>query len=185
MHDRLTASHRSILASAVAALLVAGACSAGTGGASTPVSATPPASAAVAAASGSGGSGGTTYTVATTTVGSLGPFLTGEDGRTLYILTKDSTNTTTCTGGCATAWPPFTLDAGEHAVAGAGVSGTIGTFARPDGSTQVTYDGMPLYYFSGDSKAGDTNGQGLQGVWFVALAAGNGPAPSASSNYGY
>lgn len=184
MHDSSPASRRSILA-AVAALLIAGACSAGTGGAPTPAPATAAPSTAAAAPSSATGGGGSTYTVAAATVGSLGPFLTGDSGRTLYILTRDSRDTTTCTGGCAGAWPPFTLDPGERASAGAGVTGTIGTFKRPDGTTQVTYDGMPLYYYAGDAKAGDTNGQGLQGVWFVALAAGTAPAPSASSNYGY
>jgi hypothetical protein len=68
----------------------------------------------------------------------------------------------------------------------------LGTSARPDGSTQVTYAGHPLYYFSGDSAAGDAKGQGLNGVWFIATADGmlptgsGGPSPTPSSGgYGY
>jgi predicted lipoprotein with Yx(FWY)xxD motif len=73
-----------------------------------------------------------------------------------------------CTAGCAQAWPPFTLDAGEQVKAGAGITGTFTTFARPDGSMQVAYKSAPLYYYASDAKAGDVTGQGVGGVWFVA-----------------
>ena len=130
-----------------------------------------------------GGSGG--LTVATGTSATLGVYLTGTGGMTLYILTKDSPNQATCTGGCATTWPALTVAAGGSAQAGAGVTGTFATLVRADGSTQVTHNGMPLYYFKGDSKPGDTNGQGTGGVWFVATPAGGGPpasgAPPASA----
>jgi predicted lipoprotein with Yx(FWY)xxD motif len=114
----------------------------------------------------------------------LGPILAGVGGKTLYVLTKDSSGTSTCTGTCATTWPPFTLAAGGSAVAGSGVTGTIGTIMRPDGSTQVAINGQPLYYYSGDAAAGDTNGEGTNGVWFVAGASGSpvqAPSPSATS----
>ncbi len=130
-------------------------------------------------------------TVGTAGAGALGTFLTGAGGRTLYILTKDSPGTSTCSGGCASIWPPFTVSGGAAPGAGTGVTGTLATISRPDGSVQVTYEGMPLYYYSGDSAAGQTNGQGIQGVWYVALAAGNGSsgggsaAPSASTSSGY
>jgi predicted lipoprotein with Yx(FWY)xxD motif len=116
----------------------------------------------------SGNLAGSTYTVAVANASGIGKFLTGVDGKSLYTLKSDSTDTTTCSGACATNWPPFTLGAGATTVAGSGVTGKLGTFTRPEGTTQVTYAGMPLYYFAGDSKAGDTNGQGLKGVWFVA-----------------
>ena len=112
------------------------------------------------------------------TASGLGPFLTATGGRTLYILTRDHPGTTTCTGACASVWPPFTVGTGTSAVAGSGVTGTLGTITRPDGSTQVTYDGMPLYHYSGDTQAGQANGQGIQGVWYVALAAGNTAVPA-------
>ena len=61
------------------------------------------------------------------------------------------------------------------------MTGTFASFVRADGTTQVTHNGMPLYYFAGDTKAGDTNGQGVNGVWFVATPAGGGPAGSPSA----
>jgi predicted lipoprotein with Yx(FWY)xxD motif len=123
-----------------------------------------------------GGGGG--ITVGTGTSATLGLYLTGAGGMTLYILTKDGPNQSTCTGSCATTWPPLAVSAGGSAQAGTGVTGTFATLTRADGSTQVTHNGMPLYYFKGDSKAGDTNGQGTGGVWFVATPAGGGPSGS-------
>jgi predicted lipoprotein with Yx(FWY)xxD motif len=124
-----------------------------------------------------GGAGG--VTVATGTSATLGVYLTGAGGKTLYILTRDSANTATCAGTCATNWPPLTVPAGGSATAGSGVSGTFAMFARADGTTQVSHNGMPLYYFAGDTKSGDTNGQGSGGVWFVATPAGGGPPAGA------
>jgi len=122
------------------------------------------------------------------TVGSasstLGTFLTGPNGKTLYTHAGDSTNTSTCTGGCLTAWPALTVASGQHPTAGSGVTGTLGTFSRSDGGVQVTYNGLPLYYWQGDTKAGDTTGQGVNG-FTVALVAGSAagtPAASASSS---
>ncbi len=111
--------------------------------------------------------GGETYEVAAAT-GAVGSFLTGEDGRTLYTFKPDSANTSACTDGCATAWPPFTASAQDTLKAGAGVSGKLTTFARPEGTMQVAYNGAPLYYYAQDATAGDTNGQGVGGKWFVA-----------------
>jgi predicted lipoprotein with Yx(FWY)xxD motif len=127
----------------------------------------------------------------------LGAVLTGAGGKTLYVLTKDSANASTCTGACATTWPPLTVPtAGTAVTPGAGVTGTFSTFARADGSMQVAINGKPLYYFSGDTNAGDTNGQGKGGVWFAATSsgapasgapAGGSPsaAPSTGGGYNY
>ena len=115
----------------------------------------------------SAAAGGETYEV-TAATGAVGSYLTGEGGKTLYTFKPDSANTSTCTDGCATAWPPFTASANDTLKAGTGVSGKLTTFARPDGTMQVAYNGAPLYYFSGDAKAGETNGQGVGGKWFVA-----------------
>ena len=105
----------------------------------------------------------------------LGAYLTGADGRSLYLLTSDTMNTTTCTGGCAAAWPAFEVAASGDVTAGDGVTGTLATTTRADdGKAQVTYNGIPLYYFAKDAKAGDINGQGVKGVWFLA-----GPASTA------
>src|SRR5439155_1095031 len=86
-----------------------------------------------------------------------------------------------CTTGCTGTWPPFTLDAGETTKAGQGVTAAwLATTKRPDGATQVTYNGHPLYYFASDKAAGDAHGQGIGGVWFIATA--NGKLPSASAS---
>jgi predicted lipoprotein with Yx(FWY)xxD motif len=100
--------------------------------------------------------------------GPLGTYLTGPDGLTLYAFKPDSANSSTCVGGCAEAWPPFTVGLDVELVPGDGVEGAVTTFARADGTLQVAYDGAPLYYFANDTTPGDTNGQGLGGNWFVA-----------------
>lgn len=120
-------------------------------------------------------------TIATGNSGTLGVYLVGAGGKTLYVLTKDQPNTSTCNGACATNWPPLTVPAGGAATGGSGVSGTFSTFTRTDGTTQVAHDGKPLYYFAGDTKAGDTNGQGSGGVWFVVTPQGGGPGGSPSA----
>lgn len=178
-----------LLSWAAIAMIAVGACSsAATPAPATPAPATPapatsapasvaPASSAPATAAASPSASPTeeaspesyTLTVVTGT-GSIGKYMTGEDGMTLYIFKKDTAGDgkSACYTTCATNWPPFTLDEGEKAVGGAGASGKIATITRTDGKAQVTYNGAPLYYFAGDSKAGDTNGQGLNDVWFVA-----------------
>jgi predicted lipoprotein with Yx(FWY)xxD motif len=99
---------------------------------------------------------------------SVGPYLTGEKGMTLYVFSRDSTGKTVCYDQCAVDWPPFTLGSGETVRGAAGIGGAFGTILRTDGSTQVTYDDRPLYYYVADRKAGDVTGQGVGGVWFVA-----------------
>ena len=112
--------------------------------------------------------GGGMAEVKTATDAKVGSFLTGANGMTLYIFTKDPKDTSVCSGSCATNWPPFTAAAGGSPKAGAGLAGTLATITRADGGTQVTYNGAPLYYFAADAKAGDVTGQGVGGVWFVA-----------------
>lgn len=93
---------------------------------------------------------------------SLGTVLVGPNGLTLYTRSSDSTNTSSCTGGCISAWPALVVPAGGTASAGTGVTGAVGTFVRTDDSTtQVTYKGLPLYYWKGDTKPGDVTGQGV------------------------
>lgn len=154
--------------------IVAGCSGAASPTPSTPAGAavSPSAASASAAASGSATAGGSAeaYQLAVAT-GAVGKFLTGEDGKTLYTFKKDAANATTsaCTGQCATKWPAFELEGSETVTAGPGVTGTIATITRSDDSKkQVTYNGAPLYYYAADTKAGDTNGQGVGGVWFVA-----------------
>jgi predicted lipoprotein with Yx(FWY)xxD motif len=172
----------SLLAAASLATLVAACAQTGAGGA-TPTPA-PPAATQMAS---EGAAGSAAVITIDLQQGDVGSFLTGKAGRTLYVFAKDTANTSSCSGTCATTWPPFTLGSGETAVAGTGVSGTVGMLTRSDGSTQVTINGKPVYYFSGDSAAGDTNGQGFDGLWYVADADGSpvqGSAP-ATGGYGY
>ena len=168
-----TPSLARLAAPIVAIALIAGACSSAattpSPAAATPAPTTAAATPAPTTAASASAAAGTAYTLMVATSANLGKFLAGEGGKTLYVFAADSANTSACTDACATNWPPFALDAGETAVAGTGVSGTIATFKRADGSTQVSYNGKPLYYFGKDTKAGDTNGQGLAGgKWVVA-----------------
>ena len=100
--------------------------------------------------------------VMTATVGTQGTLLVaGANGMTVYTFAKDVANsgTSACTGGCITKWPALTVPAGSTPAGGSGVTGKLGTITRSDdGSTQVTYNGLPLYFFSGDTAPGDSNG---------------------------
>lgn len=98
----------------------------------------------------------------------LGTYLVGPDGLALYTFTQDSGGSSSCTGSCADAWPPLVIEEGASVEPGDGVDGTFATTPRGDGSTQVTYDGAPLYYYAGDSAPMDTNGHGIGEVWFLA-----------------
>ena len=106
---------------------------------------------------------------ATATVGTASQtVLTDTRGFTLYYLTTDKGGTVTCTAACAQNWPPLKLPAGVTTPQGdKGVTGKLGTVSNPEGGTQVTYNGWPLYTWIKDQKAGDTTGQGVQGKWFV------------------
>jgi predicted lipoprotein with Yx(FWY)xxD motif len=103
--------------------------------------------------------------------GKLGKILVGDKGMTLYIFTKDTPDKSNCTGDCLKKWFPLkTL--GKPSL-GAGIDASlISTASLPDGSMVLTYNKMPLYYFAGDTKAGDTNGEGVGGVWFVITSQG-------------
>jgi len=101
----------------------------------------------------------------------LGSFLVDDKGMTLYLFTKDSPNTTVCYDKCATAWPPLLTNGNPVAGEGADAS-LLGTIERTDGTTQVTYNGWPLYYYEKDKAPGDVIGQDVGGVWFVVSASG-------------
>jgi predicted lipoprotein with Yx(FWY)xxD motif len=105
--------------------------------------------------------------IGTKNTSALGNYLVDDKGMTLYTFKNDTSGKSTCTGTCATTWPP--LSATVAPTGGSGVTGTFALITRDDGTMQVTYNGMPLYYFSGDKAAGDTNGQGVGGVWAVAV----------------
>lgn len=92
----------------------------------------------------------------------LGKVLAGAKGRTLYTFKKDQKGVSNCDGQCAHYWPPYA------ASAGAMPEGDLTLVTRNDGSKQWAKDGMPLYYWTGDMEKGDTNGNGIQGLWTVA-----------------
>ncbi|GGO16244.1 lipoprotein [Microbispora rosea subsp. aerata] len=110
---------------------------------------------------------------------SLGNVLTGVEGRTVYLFTKDKGGTSACTQACAAAWPPV-LTVGEPQ-AGAGAQGNLlGTIHREDGTTQVTYNKHPLYYYAKDQKAGDVLGQDVKdfgGEWYAVTPEGKKAKP--------
>ena len=129
------------------------------------------------------GSGVSTKSVdlASTSIAKVGSVLTGPNGKTLYYFTTDTPSSSTCTGQCAVIWPPLVVPAGSKAALSSGVSGTVATIMRPDGTTQVTYKGHPLYYYQGDTAPGQDLGQGVDGTWFVLSTSGSTPAPSATT----
>jgi predicted lipoprotein with Yx(FWY)xxD motif len=102
---------------------------------------------------------------------SLGKVLVTANGRVLYLYTPDHRNTSACYGECASLWPPLLTTGKPRAGAGA-KSALLGIAMRKDGKHQVTYAGHPLYLFAGDKKSSQTNGQGLQKVWWVVSPAG-------------
>jgi len=105
---------------------------------------------------------------------SLGTFLVDAKGRTLYLWDADKGAMSTCNGGCATEWPPLTTKVAPKA--GTGVKASLlGTSKRSNGTLEVTYAGHPLYYFAGDTSAGQTTGQGsgsFGAPWWVVSPAG-------------
>ena len=128
---------------------------------------------------GGGGSSPTTapsgMTTVTATSTQLGTILVDGSGRTLYLFAKDQPDQSACAGACAAAWPVAQASAAPKA--GSGVKASLlGTIKRGDGTTQVTYNHHPLYYYSGDSGPGQQTGQGLNAFgakWFVVGPAGS------------
>ena len=163
-----------------AAATVAACSSAGSSTATAPAASASPAggssSSAGAAASGGG-------TVITTAKSSAGTVLTNGSGKAVYLWVKDTGDMSNCNGACAGAWPPVTTT-GTPTAAGSAKASDIGTITRSDGTKQVTYDGHPLYYFSGDSGAGSATGQGSDSFgakWWLVTPAGSDVTASVSS----
>jgi predicted lipoprotein with Yx(FWY)xxD motif len=140
----------------MALLLVACSTSSGSSASAQPSSAAASASASAATA------GGATVLVADS---DLGQILTDADGNVIYYFANDEEGVSNCEGDCLSNWPPVTVDGSP--TAGDGVSAQLGTVDGNDGSTQLTVNGYPAYYFAGDQAAGDTNGQGVGGIWWV------------------
>jgi predicted lipoprotein with Yx(FWY)xxD motif len=136
--------------------------------------------------------GGQAATVGVTNA-NLGKILVDSQGHTLYLFTRDTGTTSTCTGACAVNWPPL-LITGKPSIGSGAAASKVSTITRTDGQAQVSYNGHPLYLFKGDGKPGNTNGEGLNafgGNWFAISSAGTQiSAPAASSGgggggYGY
>jgi len=125
-------------------------------------------------------------------VAALGTVVVNASGLTLYHDSSEAKGTIKCTGACATLWPPLLIAAGAKPSAELGVKAALlGTIKRPGGKVQITYNGMPLYLYSGDTKAGEANGEGVGGVWFAVATSGSivkastgssAPASNESSN---
>jgi predicted lipoprotein with Yx(FWY)xxD motif len=117
-----------------------------------------PVSQAPASVAPSAAAGGT---VEATSVGTIGTVLVaGSNKMTVYIFTKDvkDSGKSACSGQCLTTWPALTVPAGGTPTGGTGVTGTLGTITRDDGTLQVTYNGLPLYFFANDKAPGDAAG---------------------------
>lgn len=135
----------------------------------------------------SGGSSPSTSggaSIETESVSGIGTVLANGAGFTLYYNTKEKNGVIACTSSCTSVWPPVAAT-GTLPQATATMSGTFGTIKRPDGTTQLTYAGMPLYSFSGDTASGQAHGQGIQGIWFAMNASGTTSSPSSSGSGRY
>jgi predicted lipoprotein with Yx(FWY)xxD motif len=145
---------------------------------------TTPAAAVGTPSSSAGAGGGLTLS---TKSGPVGTYLTDGSGRSLYEFASDTATKSLCLGACVSAWPPLTSS--SAAIPGNGViESDIGSITRSDGSKQVTYNGHPLYYFSGDSSAGQTNGQrstAFGAKWWLLSPAGAVIKASSNSSGAY
>lgn len=133
-------------------------------------SSTPATTAPAAGASSAPASSATGNTVNMTTINGTA-VVTNSSGKTLYWFAPDTSTTSKCTGSCATFWPPV---AGP-VTAGSGVTGTLGTITRSDGTKQATYLGHPLYTYVGDTAPGQASGNDINlngGFWHEVPAAG-------------
>lgn len=121
----------------------------------------------------------------------MGTYLTGDNGRAVYLWAADHGATSNCTSACASVWPPVTTDGAPKPTGGVKAS-DLGTIKRSDGTTQVTYQGHPLYYYAPDTSKGQTTGQGSNSFgakwWLVspsgaAITGSSAPASSGGSGW--
>ncbi len=135
-------------------------------------------------------------TLAKAEVGKLGAVVTDQNGRTLYRSEKDKANpsVSNCTGDCATKWPPVIIEDPATVKLDDIEQSLVGTVVRADGTQQLTLAGYPLYRFVKDIRAGDINGQGVDGTWFASTPQGkkarevkkpDPPADPGGGGYGY
>lgn len=180
-------SQRSLLRSLVPLLVVAllavacGTAGSPTNTSSAPTTAPTTASAPTTVPTTASSSGAVVQTASATVDGKTVTILTDTKGMTLYYRTSD-TATSVCSGGCAQAWPPLLFSGSGTPTSSTPLPGTLSTLSDTNG-TQVVYQGHPLYTFTSDTAPGQTTGQAVGGVWFVAtttLASAGGSGGSAT-----
>ena len=134
------------------------------------------ASAAGSPGPGNTGTSGVKVTIVTRSVAAVGTVLVTSHGYVLYMFQPDSRRAVTCSAVCAATWPPLTLPAGARLVAGLGVKASLlGTDPDPSGGRVVTYNGWPLYTYTGDVQPGQATGQAIDlngGEWYVLRPSG-------------
>jgi predicted lipoprotein with Yx(FWY)xxD motif len=121
--------------------------------------------------------------VQTERVSGIGAVLANGTGLTMYYNTREKGGKIVCTGSCVSTWPPVVVT-GAVPQATAGIKGSFATIARPDGTTQLTFDGWPLYTYSGDTSSGTAAGQGIEKIWFAMGATGLGSSGSGGASGG-
>lgn len=160
----------------------------GSGGSSAPPSSassssSAPSSSAPSSSTPTGGS--STGTTVETHKGPMGTYLTDNKGRAVYLFTSDSSTMSSCNASCLSLWPALTTNGTPHGTGAANAK--ISTIKDTTGASQVTYNGHPLYYFSGDNGAGQTNGEGSNtfgAKWWLVSPAGKQITTSSSSSTG-
>ena len=161
-------------AAGLAALALTVSACASSGSSSGSVANTPAAGGNTSSAAAASGSAVTARTIGGQQV------LVDSQGMTLYWFAIDTSGKSNCSGSCATYWPPVT----GPLTAGSGVTGTLGTITRSDGTKQATYMGHPLYTYVGDTSPGQNKGNGKNlsgGLWWEMTVSGSTPAPNAGS----
>jgi predicted lipoprotein with Yx(FWY)xxD motif len=113
---------------------------------------------------------GTDLTVATT---GLGKIVVDGKGMTVYFYDPDKANSgfSACKGQCSAIWPALAPTTASPTFKS--ISATVGKIGGTDGGMQITINGRPLYTYSGDSSPGNTNGQGIEGIWYVVSPTGD------------
>lgn len=136
----------------------------------------------------SGGGSSSSGEIATIDVSGVGKVLEGPSGLTLYHLTAEDNGTIACTGSCVGLWPPLLAPNGQAPTSTASLPKSFGTIARPDGTTQVTYNGYPLYTYSGDTATGQANGNGISGIpsgmWYAVTPTGDASSGASTKSGG-
>lgn len=164
---------KSLIPASLVVVAVAAAC-AGAGG--TPVPTVAPPAATVAPSSPAAAAAGPTVSV------SSDGYFVGPNGLTLYTFDKDAADTSNCQSGqCLQNWPALTAAGGAISLGTGLTASDFNTITRTDGSSQVTFKGIPLYFFAGDAAPGDKHGDGVGGIWHLATTSSTVPAAGGAS----